>query len=183
MPPASLVDPGPSLPDESDWTWVLTRPCPDCGFDPDDIGADGVPAILRDAAGRFAAVLERADVATRPAAGVWSPLEYACHVCDVCDVMRDRLEQIIDGDGRLVRFSDWNQDEAAVAAAYWRAEPSDVVSRIVTGFEAAAQAYARPTGEQWSWPAERSDGSPFTAATLATYFVHDLRHHLWDVSA
>lgn len=181
MPLAPPADPGPSTPDGSDWTWVLTRPCPDCGFDPDDIRADGVPAILRDAAGRFVAVLARADAATRPAAGVWSPLEYACHVGDVCDVMRARLELIVAGEGRLVRFADWDQDEAATA--YWRAEPTQARDRIATAFESAAQAFAAPTGDQWSWPAERSNGSPFTAATLATYFVHDIHHHLWDVSA
>ena len=27
----------------------------------------------------------------------------------------------------------------------------------------------------------RSNGSRFTARTLALYFVHDIRHHLWDV--
>ncbi|OFE17889.1 methyltransferase type 12 [Humibacillus sp. DSM 29435] len=183
MPAASRVDPGPSSPDGSDWTWVLTRPCPDCGFDPDDIRGDGVSTILRDAAGRFLMVLERPDAAARPAVGVWSPLEYACHVGDVCDVMRGRLEQIVAGEGGLVRFPDWNQDEAAIAAQYWRAEPAQVGDRIATAFELAAQAYAAPTAEQWSWPAERSNGSTFTAATLSRYFVHDIHHHLWDVSA
>ncbi|HSU74673.1 MAG TPA: DinB family protein, partial [Terrabacter sp.] len=28
-----------------------------------------------------------------------------------------------------------------------------------------------------------SNGSSFTARTLALYFVHDVRHHLWDVTA
>ncbi|MEO6996840.1 MAG: DinB family protein [Terracoccus sp.] len=183
MPPALPVDPGPSVPDESDWTWVLTRPCSDCGFDPDDIRPEGVPAILRDAGGRFSAVLSRSNAAARPDAGVWSSLEYACHVCDVCDVMSDRLEQIIAGEGRLVRFADWDQDEAAIVAAYWRAEPAQVGDRVATAFESAAQAYAGPTGDQWLWPAERSNGSPFTAASLAGYFVHDIHHHLWDVRA
>lgn len=27
----------------------------------------------------------------------------------------------------------------------------------------------------------RSNGSPFTARTLAFSFVHDICHHLWDV--
>ena len=183
MPPVSLADPGPSSPDESDWTWVLTRPCGDCGFDPDGIRSDGVPGMLRDAAGRFATVLVRSDASARPRAGVWSPLEYVCHVGDVCDVMRGRLEQIVAGEGRLVRFPDWNQDEAAIAAEYWRAEPAQVGERIATAFELAAQAYAAPTQDQWSWPAERSNGSAFTAASLARYFVHDIHHHLWDVSA
>lgn len=181
MPPAPPVDPGPSVPDESDWTWVLTRPCPDCGFDLDAIRPDGVPSLLRDAGGRFSAVLSRADATTRPDAGVWSPLEYASHVCDVCDVMSGRLEQILAGQGRLVKLADWDQDSASVA--YWRAEPAQVRDRVRAAFESAAQAYTAPTGDQWSWPAERSNGSPFTVATLASYFVHDIHHHLWDVRA
>ena len=35
----------------------------------------------------------------------------------------------------------------------------------------------------WQWPALRSNGSQFTASTLALYFLHDVQHHLWDVSA
>jgi len=50
-------------------------------------------------------------------------------------------------------------------------------------FEAAATAYGLPSGTQWEWPALRSNGSEFTARTLALYFVHDIRHHLWDVTA
>ena len=183
MSRALPVDPGPSIPDDADWTWVLTRPCRACGFHPDDVRPDGVPAILRDAAGRFAATLERDDAIARPDVGVWSPLEYACHVCDVCDVMSSRLGQIVAGGGQHVRFADWNQDQAAIAAAYWRNERGAVRARVATAFESAAHAYAAPTGDQWSWPAERSNGSRFTADTLARYFVHDIHHHLWDVRA
>src|SRR4051794_791858 len=28
------VTPEPVEPDTKDWTWVLDRPCPECGFDP-----------------------------------------------------------------------------------------------------------------------------------------------------
>jgi len=177
------TDPGPATPDDSDWTWVLRRPCPDCGFDAAALRPEDVPARLRDAAGRYAAVLSREDVGTRPSAGVWSPLEYACHVRDVCDVMRGRIEQILDGGGQLVQFANWDQDATANEKQYWRSDP-DVVAREVTdAFEAAAAAYDRPQGEQWDWPALRSNGSRFTATTLAQYFVHDVQHHLWDVKA
>ncbi|NUO34867.1 MAG: DinB family protein [Dermatophilaceae bacterium] len=178
-----VTDPGPSTPDVSDWTWVLTRPCPDCGFDAEALDVDDAPALLRDAGQRYAAVLGRDDVRTRPAEGVWSPLEYSCHVRDVCDVMRGRLEQILAGGGELVTFADWDQDATALERQYWRSDP-DVVRREVTdAFEAAATAYARPSGAQWEWPALRSNGSRFTARTLTLYFLHDIRHHLWDVTS
>jgi hypothetical protein len=175
------TDPGPSTPDTADWTWVLTRPCPDCGYSPDDVRPEGVPEILLDARQRYAAVLARADVRARPSAGVWSPLEYTAHVRDVCDVMRGRLEQILAGGGETVQFANWDQDAAAVDKAYWASDPEVLRQEADAAFGAAAEAFARPAGEQLSWPGLRSDGSQFTAETLGRYFVHDVVHHLWDV--
>lgn len=179
----SITDPGPSTPDDADWTWVLTRPCPDCGFDPAAVEPADVPAVLRDAGRRYAVRLGRDDARTRPAEGVWSPLEYACHVRDVCDVMTGRLEQILAGGGEAVTFANWDQDATAVERQYWRGDPEVVAREVTDAFEAAATAYARPSGTQWEWPALRSNGSRFTTRTLALYFVHDIRHHLWDVTA
>lgn len=175
-------DPGPARPDTGDWTWVLTRPCPHCGFDADDVRHDGITEIVRDAGERYAAVLGRADVRTRPAPGVWSPLEYTCHARDVCDVMRGRLEQILAGDGvEPVHFANWDQDAAAIEGEYWRSGPEQVRPGVERAFEAAALAFDRPRREQWHWRGIRSNGSEFTAETLGKYFVHDLLHHLWDV--
>ncbi|GAB3888448.1 DinB family protein [Terrabacter terrigena] len=178
-----LTDPGPSTPDDSDWTWVLTRPCSDCGFDAQGVDVADAPALLRDAGQRYAVALGRDDVRTRPAEGVWSPLEYVCHVRDVCDVMRGRLEQILDGGGALVTLANWDQDATALERQYWRSDPDVVRREVTTAFEAAATAYARPSGTQWEWPALRSNGSQFTTRTLTLYFLHDIRHHLWDVTA
>ena len=178
-----FADPGPSTPDDADWTWVLTRPCPDCGFDAAATRPEDVPAILRDAGRRYAAVLGGDDVRTRPAERVWSPLEYVCHVRDVCDVMRGRLEQILDAAGQPVRFANWDQDATAVEQQYWRSDPEVVEREVTAAFERAATAYALPSGPQWAWPALRSNGSQFTVRTLALYFAHDIRHHLWDVTA
>jgi hypothetical protein len=183
QPVSRTADPGPATPDDSDWTWVLSRPCPDCGFDAAALSVEDVPAALRDAASRYAARLGESGARTRPSAGVWSPLEYSCHARDVCDVMRRRLEQILDGGGELVELADWDQDATAAQAQYWRSDPEDVKRELTTAFEAAAAAYGRPVGDQWEWPALRSNGSRFTAGTLARYLVHDIRHHLWDVIA
>ena len=34
-------------PDTKDWTWVLQRPCPECGLDTRDIGRDQIGAMVR----------------------------------------------------------------------------------------------------------------------------------------
>ncbi len=53
-------------PDSADWTWVLSRPCAQCGFDASQTPAAGVAGLLRSAAGSWQAVLARPDVGQRP---------------------------------------------------------------------------------------------------------------------
>jgi hypothetical protein len=142
---------------------------------------EGVAEILLDAKTRYAAVLRRDDVRARPSAGVWSSLEYSAHVRDVCDIMRARLEQILDGGGEAVQFANWDQDATAVEKAYWQADLDVVRRELESAFDRAADAFARPTQAQLWWSGLRSDGSTFTVETLGRYFVHDVLHHLWDV--
>ena len=74
------------VPDDKDWTWVLERPCPECGFVASAVAPESVAALLRDNAAAWRRVLQEPDdvVRRRPTSGRWSPLEYACHVRDVC---------------------------------------------------------------------------------------------------
>ena len=64
--------------------------------------------------------------------------------------MRGRLEQILDGGGQTVRFANWDQDAAAVERAYWREEPDRLRGELVTAFDAAAEAFDRPTGREFA---------------------------------
>lgn len=181
-PSGDIPEPPPIEPDPVDWSWVLERPCADCGFRQEDVAADGIPRIVRDAGRRYAAVLGRVDVRSRPAEGVWSPLEYACHVRDVCSVMQARLEQILAGEGVApVHFANWDQDAAAVEQRYWASDPATVRTELERAFEAAAVAFERPRSHEWDWVGIRGDGHAFTALSLGRYLVHDLVHHLWDV--
>src|SRR3712207_5497711 len=70
-------------PDTKDWTWVLQRRCPQCGFDASTFPADEVPARVRADLPAWAARLSQPDARTRPDDSTWSPLEYAAHVRDV----------------------------------------------------------------------------------------------------
>src|SRR4051795_12851073 len=129
---------------------------------------------------RWRRVLSRADVASRPEPGVWSALEYACHVRDVHRVFATRVRAMQDTDDPL--FENWNQDEAAVQGRYGEQRPDRVADEPATSAEEVASAYARVEGSAWDRPGRRSNGSLFTTASLARYHLHDVEHHLVDVA-
>ena len=99
-------------PDSKDWTWVLERPCAECGFDAADVAPGDLAQELRSSGPTWAAVLRRPEVRRRPAAGVWSPLEYGCHVRDVHRTMRGRVLLMLEQD--VPSFPNWDQDATAV---------------------------------------------------------------------
>ena len=82
----------PITPDTKDWTWVLERPCPECGFDTSAVHDDNVATLIRNNVAAWPAVLQRAHVAVRPDDSTWSPLEYAAHVRDVYRLFQLRLD-------------------------------------------------------------------------------------------
>ena len=174
-------DPGSLEPDTKDWTWVLERACEECGFDAAAYDRHAIPRGFRNNAQVWFALLGDSAAGERARPDRWSTLEYACHVHDVHRIYHDRVTLMLTEDNPA--FADWDQDATAVERQYWRADPHLVSREVTVAFEAAATAYALPSGPEWEWPARRSNGSLFTARTLALYFVHDIRHHLWDVTA
>ena len=166
-------------PDEKDWTWVLAKPCPDCGFDAGTVAGGQVAAGLRTTAARWSAVLARADVRARPEPQVWSPLEYCCHVRDVCRVFESRVNLMrLQADPA---FENWDQDATAVTDAYGTQNPLVVAVELEAAAEAAATAFDAVGGSDWQRTGRRSNGSAFTIETLGQYFIHDVTHHLHDV--
>lgn len=169
------------VPDTKDWTWVLERPCPECGFDPAAQSLDALPTRIHDTAMAWSDVLARLDVDLRPTPAVWSPLEYACHVRDVCRVFTERVDAMLRDDGTA--FPNWDQDATAVAARYHEQDPAMVAAELRDAASDVRDAFASVGGEQWQRTGVRSDGSVFTVETLGQYFLHDLAHHLVDVRA
>ena len=116
----------------------------------------------------------------RPQPDVWSPLEYGAHVRDVYLLFDARLVQMLTEDEPT--FANWNQDETAISAGYAEADPEQVADEL----EAAAQTFvARLSAlepNQLSRRGRRSDGAEFTVASFGQYFLHDVVHHLWDVT-
>jgi len=169
------------IPDDKDWTWVIERPCRDCGFDAAQFDVATVPRLIGELNGAWREVLRRPDVAVRPSPDKWSPLEYACHVRDVFRLFDTRLRSMIVEDG--ARFENWDQDVTAVEARYDLQEPGSVARELSQAGEVLAVGFERVSGQQWLRRGHRSDGNSFTVASLAVYMIHDPIHHLWDVGA
>ena len=167
-------------PDEKDWTWVLQRPCPECGFDARAVRSVEVKNRVYANASAWRRVLEQPDVTRRPTPQVWSPLEYACHVRDVHRVFGERVQMMLAVDDPL--FENWDQDVAAVQGAYRDQDPAAVATELVDAAAKVSRSYAGIEGPQWDRPGRRSNGSVFTVDSLARYHLHDVEHHLHDVS-
>jgi len=167
-------------PDTKDWTWVLERPCPECGFDAPGLARERVPDAIRDNATLWEVVLGTDDAAVRPAPHLWSPLEYACHVRDVNRIFDERARLMLAEDGPA--FAAWDQDAAAVEQDYGSHDAAKVAEEVVAAAEAVAATYESVPDDAWQRTGTRSNGDEFTVDTLARYHLHDLVHHAHDVS-
>jgi hypothetical protein len=176
-----MTMPATPVPDDKDWTWVLQRPCPECGFDAGAISGTDVPGRLRLglAALRTAVLAPGSD--RRPSPQVWSALEYGCHVRDACIVYGARLALMRHADGP--DFQNWDQDETALAERYWDQDPAKVADELSVEGERLASDLATVRDDEWPRTGRRSDGSEFTIDTLARYLLHDVVHHVHDVAA
>jgi hypothetical protein len=168
------------VPDDKDWTWVLERPCDECGFDAASVGATDVADLLRENARAWRPLLDRPDVRQRPDDATWSALEYACHVRDVLRLYDQRLALMLTEDDP--DFANWDQDETAVADRYNEQDPALVAAAIDEAAGPIADRFASVEGAAWQRTGNRSDGATFTVDTFARYFIHDPVHHLDDVA-
>jgi DinB superfamily len=173
----------PISPDDKDWTWVLQRPCPECGFDASTVDVRAVGDMVRANAAQWSDLLDAppAELRARPRPDRWSTLEYAAHVRDVFRLYLERLRLMLDTDDPL--YPNWDQDETAVRERYGEQDPADVAAALVAAADTLAAAFDEVDGEQWNRPGRRSDGAAFTVTSFATYMIHDPVHHLWDVTA
>jgi hypothetical protein len=168
-------------PDDKNWTWVLERQCPDCGFDAGAFDPVRTAAAVRDLGDRWSTVLHRPDAPVRPRADVWSPLEYGCHVRDVFRLFDERVAMMVaEVDPQ---FANWDQDATAIDDDYASQVPSTVADELGRAASVLAVRFDTVGSDQWPRRGVRSDGSVFTVATIAQYLMHDPVHHLWDVGA
>ena len=171
----------PITPDTKNWTWVIHRRCPECGFDASAIPRETTGRVLAENADTWRVLLSRGDeVRRRPDPQVWSTVEYGCHVRDVCRLFDQRLVLMLTEDDP--RFANWDQDETAVADRYFEQDPQVVSTELVAAAGTLSARFDGVSGDQWQRTGRRTDGSEFTVETFARYFLHDVVHHVWDVT-
>ena len=166
-------------PDTKNWTWVLERPCPECGFQADSFAPEDVGRIIRENTAEWERILARADVLLRPRPDFWSPLEYGCHIRDVYRICAGRLDLMLTETDPT--FANWDQDETALADAYDTQDPAVVAAELQAAATLIADRFDGVSGAEWARRGLRSDGAHFTVESFARYVIHDVTHHLVDV--
>jgi hypothetical protein len=170
----------PIVPDDKDWTWVLQQVCPECGFDTADVDRDDLAGRITATNVAWRAILERPDVTERPDDATWSPLEYGCHVRDVHRVYAGRIGRMLTEDDP--HYENWDQDATAVEDAYGEQDPVAVSAELSAAGEELGALLASVEGDAWERTGRRSDGASFTVDSIARYYLHDIEHHIWDVT-
>jgi hypothetical protein len=166
-------------PDTKDWTWILDRVCPDCGFDAAAVDRADLGRQIRDNATAWQRVLAAPESRQRPEPTVWSPTEYAAHVRDVHRTFLVRVGRMLLEDDPM--FTNWDQDETALVERYDLQDPAQVAPDLLAAAEQVAAVYDDVAEEAWDRRGTRSDGSLFTIESIGRYHLHDVVHHRWDV--
>ena len=172
----------PIVPDTKDWTWVLERPCPECGFDASSVSRDQVAALIRSNAQAWQAILAGSSILLRQRVSDerWSPLEYGCHVRDVFRLYDQRLQLMLTTDDPT--YPNWDQDRTAVDDRYNEQDPSAVASQLASAADTLASSFDSVDGAIWERRGSRSDGAEFDVDAFGRYMIHDPVHHLHDVT-
>ncbi|EHK87971.1 DinB family protein [Saccharomonospora azurea] len=173
------------IPDTKNWTWVLQRQCAECGLDVSAVRWADVPSLLRANAASWCELLSSGvRLRERPRSDRWSVLEYACHVRDALRLLDQRLVLMLTEDDPV--YDDWDQDRAAVDDRYNEQEPSIVATDLGIAAERAATRLDGLTddlaGDAVRRSGRRADGTRFTVETFGRYILHDVVHHLNDVT-
>jgi heme-degrading monooxygenase HmoA len=162
--------------------------CDECGYAYEDRGAVRLAEELRALgpryAGRLRATAGSAPLVTlreRPGPGVWSALEYACHVRDVLLAQRERLFLALVEE--CPSFVPIYREQRVVLARYGDADPGRVADELDMAATLVADAFERLDADAWGReciynfpaPARRS------VAWLGAHTLHEGEHHLADV--
>jgi hypothetical protein len=169
----------PIVPDTKDWTWVLERPCPECGLDVQAFPRESIGAMIRENAALWGGLLVHPHVKSRPSHDVWSALEYGCHVRDVFRLFNSRLGMMLEEDDPT--YPNWDQNVTALEQRYEEQEPRAVLAELREAATALSRRFDALTDEEWERPGTRSDGAHFTVESFGRYLIHDPVHHVNDV--
>jgi len=158
--------------------------CSECGFDYKAILRAEITGRLRDFAPLYRSRLERGEgLRRRPAADVWSPLEYCCHVRDVVTVQRARVGLALTQDRPTL--APMQREERVERDRYNEQDPIVVADELQRALDAFAARLDSLTPAQWertaiyNYPVTQER----TVEWIAIHTLHECGHHLQDVDA
>lgn len=157
--------------------------CEACGFGFAAVSVEQARALIEALPGRYrSAVAGMSGEVLRehPAAGVWSPIEYLCHVRDVfvTHLIRLHRSRTEDDPGLEPMFNDLRSRRLRYQEREARATLDELEAAVAGLLEEAAR--FRP--EEWSHTVHRLPGERRTARWLLRNAAHEGIHHLGDVS-
>ena len=80
------------------------------------------------------------------------------------------------------RFPNWDQNETAIRERYGEQDPEVVAEELEAAALTMVDRIRALTPADVERTGVRSNGDEFTVETLLQYFLHDIIHHLWDVT-
>jgi DNA segregation ATPase FtsK/SpoIIIE, S-DNA-T family len=157
--------------------------CDECGFEYDELPENQIGRALRTLPAQYGTVLavDAAMLRAHPIAGAWSALEYACHVRDVLQVQRERVEQALVEDEPS--FASMDREERVWRDRYNEQDPIKVEQQLTVASRALADLFDRLTPAQlartavYNYPTK----AVRTLGWIGRHTVHEARHHLRDM--
>jgi hypothetical protein len=140
------ITPDGITPDDRDWTWVLERRCPECGFEAGGFERELVGSMILTNTATWQRILRGPAVSQRPRPTKWSPLEYGCHVRDVFRIYDERLRRMLDENDP--QYANWDQDATAVEDNYGAQDPVIVAGDLVIAAATLATRFDSVAGAQ-----------------------------------
>jgi hypothetical protein len=158
--------------------------CEECGFVYDEESRQPLDGPLRSTAGAGVALLRSRppdELRRRPQPGVWSPLEYGCHLRDVLLAQRERVFTTLVEENPT--FSPMYRDQRARFARYNEQDPTTVADELDVAVGLFARQVALLDDDQlarrclylFPTPALR------TLRWVGLHTLHECQHHLLDI--
>jgi S-DNA-T family DNA segregation ATPase FtsK/SpoIIIE len=118
---------------------------------------------------------------TRPAEGVWSALEYACHVRDVFLMQRERLYTALVED--TPAFVPMYREQRVTLARYNAQAPEEVVTQLATAARLIAQVFEALDAAQLQRRCIYNFPAPTERSLLwvGQHAIHEGEHHFRDI--
>jgi DinB superfamily len=161
----------------------MTDHCADCGF-VYHLGQSATAARdIRERVDEVVAILRSSDIGlrSRRRPGVWSPLEYGCHLRDVLLVQRERV--------LAARRADrpdclaLGRDERVGHDGYDKQEPADVARQLADAAQLFGNVLDRLAADDWDREViyHYPETSVRSLRWVAIHTTHEAQHHLLDI--